>query len=272
MLTLNNNSLSVVRLQLQLRQLDFYSGLIDGFFDETVRQSVKSFQTAYNLTSDGIVGPKTQTVLNTLCANGYHILFLHCAASPEGRDFKADDIILTHMLPNKTDKGIIFMGKSVTAQDIIGKKIPLTGGKEYTITGRELSGRGWSRPGYADVIELDGDLVNIHKYNDDNLIHEWEQTFGVHGSTLLNRNARHVCYIGGMTADMRQPKDTRTNGQKITMYDYVCQNLKVNPKLIIAGHNQVQNKACPSFDVPEYLRSIGVGEYNIANWSSKLRV
>lgn len=236
MLTLNNNSLSVVRLQLQLRQLDFYSGLIDGFFDETVRQSVKAFQKAYQLNDDGIVGPKTQTVLNTLCANGYHILFLHCAASREGQDFKAEAIAKMHTTP-------------VSA-----------------------GGRGWSRPGYADVIELDGELVNIHKYNDDNMIHEWEQTFGVHGSTLLNRNARHVCYIGGMTADNRQPKDTRTDGQKITMYDYIWQNLKVNPKVIIAGHNQVQNKACPSFDVPEYLRSIGIVEYNIGNWSSKLRI
>ena len=236
MLTLNSNSLAVVRLQLQLRQLDFYGGLIDGFFDETVRQSVKAFQTKYQLTSDGIVGPKTQTVLNTLCANGYHILFLHCSASREGQDFKSESIAKMHTSP--VSEG----------------------------------GRGWSRPGYSDIIELSGEVVNIYPYNDDDLIHEWEQTNGVLSTTLLNRNARHICYIGGMTADMRQPKDTRTDGQKISMYDYVWEQIKRNPKVIVAGHNQVQNKACPSFDVPEYLRSIGVNEMNIANWSNKLRI
>jgi N-acetylmuramoyl-L-alanine amidase len=236
MLTLNSNSLAVVRLQMQLRQLDFYSGLIDGFFDETVRQAVKAFQTAYNLQPDGIVGPKTQTVINTICANGYHLLFLHCAATPEGRNNTAADIVAFHTLP-------VAHG-----------------------------GRGWSRPGYSDIIELSGKLVNIHPYNDDDLIHSWEVTWGVHGSTLLNRNARHVCYIGGMTVDLRNVKDTRTDGQLMTMYDYIWDNLKLNPKLIIAGHNQVQKKGCPSFDVPNYLRSINVPEYNIGNWSDKLKI
>jgi N-acetylmuramoyl-L-alanine amidase len=133
-------------------------------------------------------------------------------------------------------------------------------------------GRGWSKPGYADVIETSGKLVNIWKYNEDNLINEWEQTWGVLGTTLLNRNARHVCYIGGMTADMRMPKDTRTPGQLLTMYNYVHDIVKHNPKIIIAGHNQVQNKACPSFDVPKYLESIKIPAFNIANWSSKLKI
>ena len=44
MLTLTSNSLAVVRLQMQLRQLDFYNGLIDGFYDETMRNAVIEFQ------------------------------------------------------------------------------------------------------------------------------------------------------------------------------------------------------------------------------------
>ena len=236
MLTLNSNSLAVVRLQMQLRQLDFYAGLIDGFYDETMRNAVIEFQKKYQLVPDGIAGPKTLTVANTVCANGFHTLFLHCSAGPEFRDAKAEQIVAMHTLP--VSKG----------------------------------GRGWSKPGYADVIETSGKLVNIWKYNEDNLINEWEQTWGVLGTTLLNRNARHVCYIGGMTADMRMPKDTRTPGQLLTMYNYVHDIVKHNPKIIIAGHNQVQNKACPSFDVPKYLESIKIPAYNIANWSSKLKI
>lgn len=236
MLTLNSNSLQVVRLQLQLRQTGYYDGLINGLYDDNTRIAVKAFQQQYNLQPDGIVGPKTQTVLNTICANGFHILFLHCAASPEGKHFAAESIVQMHTLP--TSKG----------------------------------GRGWSRPGYSDIIELSGKLVNIYKYNNDNQIHEWEQTFGVHGSTLLNRNARHVCYIGGMTADMKQPKDTRTAEQTETLRKYVLNTIEQHPDIIVVGHNQVQNKACPSFDVPQWLGSIGVHEYNIGQWSNRLRI
>lgn len=231
MLTLNTTGLQVVRLQLQLRQLDYFKGHIDGYFDETIMQAVKAFQTANKLQADGIVGPVTQNALNAATADGWHVLFLHCAATPEGRDIKAEQIVQFHTLP--VEKG----------------------------------GRGWSKPGYSDVIELSGKLVNIWSWDSDNQIKEWEQTWGVHGSTLLNRNARHLCYIGGTAADnINIPKDTRTPGQLASMEICIKFCLLRNPKLIIAGHNQVQQKGCPSFDVPAYLRSIGVAEWNIAQW------
>jgi N-acetylmuramoyl-L-alanine amidase len=236
MLKLNSNSLAVVRLQMQLRRLGFYEGLITGIFGSSTDLAVKAFQRLYNLSADGIVGPRSQTVLNTLCANDWHMLFIHCAATPEGRDTKAAQVTAFHTLP--VSKG----------------------------------GRGWSRPGYSDVIELDGKIVNIHRYNNDNQIHEWEQTWGVHGSTLLNRNARHVCYIGGMSADLKQVKDTRTDAQKKALEDYVLSALDQNPLLIISGHNEVQQKGCPSFDVRTWCASLGIPEFNIGQWSNRLRI
>ena len=228
MLTLNSTGLPVVRLQLQLRDLDLFRGNIDGYFDETVRQAVKAYQKSKGLQDDGIAGPMTNAALAKDTENGYHILFLHCAATPEGRNVTASQVVQFHTLP--VDKG----------------------------------GRGWSRPGYSDIIELSGKLVNVWPWDSDNYIKEWEQTWGVHGSTLLNRNARHLCYIGGTAADnINIPKDTRTEAQLGTMETYIRFNLLRNPKLIIVGHNQVQQKGCPSFDVPEYLRSIGISEWNI---------
>lgn len=236
MLKINSKSLAVVRLQMQLRQLDYYDGLITGVFSIFTDAAVRKFQERYNLTIDGIVGQKTQTVLNTLASNGYHTLFIHCAASPDGLHVPAQNIVNFHTFP------------------------------------KSKGGRGWSRPGYSDVIELSGKLVNIYAYNQDNFIHEWEQTWGVHGSTLLNRNARHICYIGGLAADNKTPKDTRTPEQTETLKNYVLSELEKNPKLIISGHDYVQNKACPSFDVPEWLSQLGVPEFNIPQWSKSLRI
>lgn len=236
MLTLNSHSLAVSRLQMQLRQTGDYKGIITGFFDNSVREAAISFQRKNGLQADGIVGPRTQTAINAICANGFHLLFIHVSATPEGRDTKAAQIVQFHTLP--VSKG----------------------------------GRGWSRPGYADVIELNGNLVNIFPYNDDNLINSWEETWGVNGATLLNRNARHVCLIGGMTVDLKAAKDTRTAAQTQTLTRYVLNHIADNPNIVIAGHNQVQNKACPCFDVPKWLRCIGVSDYNIAMWPERLRL
>lgn len=226
-----DQGLKIVRLQLQLRSLGLWEQLVDGYFSKKLDVEVRRFQLRAGLYVDGIVGNQTHSKLVKLTYNKWFVLFLHCAASPEGRPHTGEDIIAMHTLP--VSKG----------------------------------GRGWSRPGYSDIIELDGTLTNIRDFDQDNEIDVDEYTFGVKFSTLLNRNARHACYIGGVTAeDFSLAKDTRTPSQLETMEIYSKYALLRNPKVIIAGHNQVQHKPCPSFEVPDYLRSIGIKEYNIANW------
>ena len=52
--------------------------------------------------------------------------------------------------------------------------------------------------------------------------------------------------------------DTRTPAQKEAMKRYVLDFHKRFPGVRIVGHNQLAAKACPSFDVPEWLESIGI--------------
>jgi len=47
---------------------------------------------------------------------------------------------------------------------------------------------------------------------------------------------------------------------------YVKYTIKRHPKILVLGHSEAPNahgKACPSFNVGEWLRSIGVAEANI---------
>ena len=127
--------------------------------------------------------------------------------------------------------------------------------------------KGWSRPGYSDVITLDGKLHNIRKWDSDNNISDWEYSFGVKGSTLLNRNSRHVVYMGGVAEDGRTAKDTRTKEQLKSLETYIRFTVLQNPNIIVLGHNQVQRKACPSFYVPDYLKKIGIPSKNIAEFT-----
>ena len=139
-----------------------------------------------------------------------------------------------------------------------------------TPEGREVSKRdliqwhkvenGWDRLGYSDIIHLDGGLESLTDWNQDEVITNQEMTWGVRGK---NSVARHVVYSGGVERGNIRPKDTRTDQQKVSLEAYVKFHILRYPLIKVAGHNQFASKACPSFDVPIWLKSIGVRDENI---------
>lgn len=109
--------------------------------------------------------------------------------------------------------------------------------------------RGWKAIGYNYVIHLDG---SIHKGRDLDGDGNVNEETGAHA---LGHNKRSIgiCYIGGADSITRKPKDTRTPEQKEAMKELV---LKLKRELGITkvlGHNEVSAKACPSFDVKQWL-------------------
>lgn len=128
-------------------------------------------------------------------------------------------------------------------------------------TKKKPYGRGWKQVGYADMIHLNGTLTNLVPYNDDDLVDAWEITNGVRGH---NHHARHVVYVGGRTEEGNRVQDTRTAAQRIALANYVRQTIAQHPQIRVAGHNQFDpHKQCPSFQVPQWLRAIGIDWKNI---------
>ncbi|MFZ4707826.1 MAG: lysozyme [Bacteroidales bacterium] len=121
-------------------------------------------------------------------------------------------------------------------------------------------GRGWKQIGYTDLFHLNGVIERLVANNEDANVDPWEITNGVVG---INSVSRHIVYAGGLSADCETPKDTRTVGQKKALENYVKSFIKVHPDILIAGHNQFAAKACPSFDVPSWLKMLGVNPKNI---------
>jgi hypothetical protein len=150
-------------------------------------------------------------------------LIIHCTATPEGREVSKDDIIRWHTSP------------------------------------KSKGGRGWSQVGYSELIHLDGTIETLVNYNDDDIVDRWEITNGALG---MNHKSRHIVYVGGCDSKMK-PKDTRTEEQKEALEIYVKAHTTLHPDWKIAGHNHFASKACPSFDVEEWLESIYVQEKNI---------
>ncbi len=149
-------------------------------------------------------------------------LVIHCTATKAGREVSSDEIRRWHTDP--VCKG----------------------------------GRGWKQVGYTDMIHLDGRVERLVRNNEDANVDPWEITNGASG---YNAISRHIVYVGGVDAnDVNKAKDTRTPAQKEALKRYVRDFHMRFPQVKIIGHNQVASKACPSFDVPKWLKEIGINQ------------
>lgn len=100
--------------------------------------------------------------------------------------------------------------------------------------------RGFSDVGYHFLVHLDG---------------------RVEAGRPLHRTGAHcrghnvgsigICYIGGLTATDRSPKDTRTPAQREALHALVTLLRLHFPKATLHGHNEFAAKACPCFDVQQ---------------------
>ena len=114
-------------------------------------------------------------------------------------------------------------------------------------------GRGWQQVGYTDMIHLDGRVERLVDNNEDHNVDPWEITNGAKG---YNSVSRHVVYVGGGISP--KGEDTRTEAQRKALADYVLRFHRKHPSVRIVGHNELAAKACPSFDVPAFLRELGI--------------
>ena len=128
-------------------------------------------------------------------------IIVHCAAKPEGKNFKAADIDRWH---------------------------------------RE---RKMKCIGYHYVVDLDGTVEPGRP----------ESEIGAH-CLGHNQYSIGVCYVGGVAADGKTPKDTRTAAQKEALLALLKKLRAKYPNASIHGHRDFAAKACPSFDATrEYV-------------------
>lgn len=122
-------------------------------------------------------------------------------------------------------------------------------GKDYTVAQIDQwhRARGFNGIGYHYVIYRDG---SVHPGR------------GVEkaGAHCTGHNARSigVCYIGGCAADGKTPKDTRTAAQEAALVKLVKELCRRYPGATVHGHNEFAAKACPSFNVKEWLAKVGI--------------
>ena len=123
-----------------------------------------------------------------------------------------------------------------------------------TPEGREVSvqeirrwhkARGWQDIGYHFVIHLDGKVSKGRPL----------EVIGAHCSGH-NAHSIGICYVGGVARDGKTPKDTRTEAQTKALIRLLADLKKQFPQATIHGHNEYAQKACPSFDVQVWLKTV----------------
>ncbi len=104
---------------------------------------------------------------------------------------------------------------------------------------------GWRNPGYHYLIHRDGE---VEKLQNEALI--------ANGVAGYNAHAIHLSYIGGVDRQ-GTPIDNRTRPQQDAMFDLIVSLSERYPKARVLGHRDFPGvtKACPSFDVSDWLSS-----------------
>lgn len=103
--------------------------------------------------------------------------------------------------------------------------------------------RGWTEVGYHFFIRRDG-RIEVGRDLD---------TPGAHVKGF-NKRSWAVCMAGGID-DGGEPEDNFASIQYQSLHELIVVLKKMAPQAMIRGHNEFPNvhKACPSFDVQEWL-------------------
>lgn len=136
--------------------------------------------------------------------------------------------------------------KRKTTSEIIIHCSATIDGKPYSVQSmhKDHLKNGWAGIGYNYIIDLDG---NIWEGRPENKV----------GAHCKNHNSKSVgiCYVGGLDKN-KKPKDTRNTAQLESMEE-LCRYLHEKyPQATFHGHKEFENKACPCFDVGEWIDTL----------------
>lgn len=110
-------------------------------------------------------------------------------------------------------------------------------------------GHGEKVPPYNAIVGYDS-ITWYRPWNNDLVVNRMEVSWG---SANYNICFYNICYAGGMDKAYKYPKNTLTERQDSLLWAVVISFKRQYPQGFVIGHNQVANKACPSFSVPKWI-------------------
>jgi N-acetylmuramoyl-L-alanine amidase len=105
--------------------------------------------------------------------------------------------------------------------------------------------RGFNGIGYHYLIGLNGEVRP-------------GRNIALAGAHCEGQNAHSIgiCYTGGLAADGKTPKDTRTPQQRYALQSLIRDLKAKYPGATVHGHREFANKACPCFDAKNEYKNL----------------
>ena len=103
--------------------------------------------------------------------------------------------------------------------------------------------RGWLKIGYHYVIRRDGLVETGRAMNE----------AGAHAVGYNDRSIG-VCLVGGKSRETNGPESNFTEQQWKSLEEVIADLISKYPDARVIGHNEVSKKACPSFDVQNWVK------------------
>jgi len=250
-----NDMLSVGSMGPLVKELQTLLGVrADGVFGPGTKMALMDFQKREGLVADGMAGPKTWERLSKVSAS--KILPIFRIGDPE--DFSDPEEALPvvdepveHAVTCEDSTALISLIMSANITRRVKRVMyhctaTSPNAKISSILDYWKNTLGWKNPGYHIIITSTGAWSQLLDFNG--------VSNGVRGH---NSDSIHISYIGGIDGRGR-PLDTRTEEQKrVLAASYQALSMKL-PGVTFHGHYEFAGKACPSFNVQDWIRSITV--------------
>jgi N-acetylmuramoyl-L-alanine amidase len=223
---------------------------VDADFGAATERAVKAFQKKVGLVVDGKAGPQTVTALKRATEKPKA-----AKAEPDKSAMKGGTLASiapkTVAAPPPNVGGLVLRDTARPIDEIIVHCAATPEGKDFTVADIRAwhKARGWSDIGYHYVVYRDGRILEGRPVGQ----------VGAHCADKgKNKGTIGICYVGGVAADGKVAKDTRTAAQRASLLWLVAELAEKFSVKRITGHNQYAAKACPSFSVPgDALGNVG---------------
>ncbi|MGC9526923.1 MAG: peptidoglycan-binding domain-containing protein [Limnospira sp.] len=126
-LTFGDAGTGVRRIQRRLRELNFYDGPINGFFDRTTQNAVIQFQQANGITTTGMVGPTTEAYLFNLNRRTFGSITPSVAAgSSDSSDTQVNVTSAATLSSGSVNTQVEVKSGTTTASDAVNTQVDVT--------------------------------------------------------------------------------------------------------------------------------------------------
>lgn len=236
----------------RVKELQELLGLnADGIFGKKTLKAVKDFQEKNSLVVDGKVGPKTWAKMVENKENKI-VPVLDTDSNEDFSDPEEEMNIGNDKEEAPASSYMYELVKLIDSSNITRniKRVVFhctATSQKATVSGIMNYWRnnlGWKSPGYHIMVRPDGKWTQLLDFN--------KVSNGVKG---INSTTINISYIGGID-DSGKALDNRTPEQKEILEAIYLSLEKKLPNVTFHGHYEFSSKACPSFNVEEWIKSI----------------